>query len=114
VLPLPPQELLLHLYHDVLGPYWAERRRLVEVGYRGIEPGVEHFGLVVRRELETQQEQTVDGLVSRQDAAQQCDLNCNIQGLNRVTSRQAGRGNLQAAARLARSPPPEISMAAGT
>jgi hypothetical protein len=58
------QALLLHLYQDVLGPYWAERRRLVEVGYRGIEPGTEHFGLVVRRELETQQQQSVDGLVS--------------------------------------------------
>jgi hypothetical protein len=67
---LPPhsQALLLHLYQDVLGPYWAERRKLVEVGYRGIEPGVQHFGLVVRRELETQQEQTVDGLVSSPQA----------------------------------------------
>jgi hypothetical protein len=62
---LPPyQALLLQLYQGVLGPYWAERRKLVEVGYRGIEPGVQHFGLVVRRELETQQEQSVDSLVS--------------------------------------------------
>ncbi|KAF6261052.1 S-adenosyl-L-methionine-dependent methyltransferase [Scenedesmus sp. NREL 46B-D3] len=59
----PAQALLLHLYEGVLGPYWAERRRLVEAGYRGIEPGVEHFGLVLRRELETQQEQSVDDLL---------------------------------------------------
>eukprot|EP00882_Tetradesmus_deserticola_P026538 GHRQ01029289.1.p1 GENE.GHRQ01029289.1~~GHRQ01029289.1.p1 ORF type:complete len:248 (+),score=59.17 GHRQ01029289.1:863-1606(+) len=59
----PAQALLLHLYEDVLGPYWAERRKLVEAGYRGIEPGAEHFGLVVRRELESQQEQSVDSLL---------------------------------------------------
>ncbi|WIA33531.1 hypothetical protein OEZ86_006655 [Tetradesmus obliquus] len=59
----PAQALLLQLYQGVLGPYWAERRRLVEAGYRGIEPGLEHFGLAVRRELETQQEQSVDGLL---------------------------------------------------
>jgi len=59
----PAQALLLHLYQCVLGPYWAERRRLVEAGYRGIEPGMQHFGLVVRRELETQQQQTVDNLL---------------------------------------------------
>jgi hypothetical protein len=61
---LPYQAALLHLYQGVLGPYWAERRKLVEVGYRDIEPGVQHFGLVVRRELETQQEQSVESLVS--------------------------------------------------
>jgi hypothetical protein len=62
---LPRQALLLHLYQCVLGPYWAERRRLVEAGYRGIEPGTQHFGLVLRRELQTQQQQTVDDLVRR-------------------------------------------------
>lgn len=63
---LPLQAVLLHLYNDVLGPYWAKPRRHVDVGYRGIEPTPDDFGLLVRRELETTEVQTVDHLVRAQ------------------------------------------------
>ncbi|KAK9905464.1 hypothetical protein WJX75_000358 [Coccomyxa subellipsoidea] len=41
------------LYNGTLGPYWSERRRLIENQYKGLEPGPEHFGEVKRVILDT-------------------------------------------------------------
>eukprot|EP00878_Enallax_costatus_P001399 GHUV01001549.1.p1 GENE.GHUV01001549.1~~GHUV01001549.1.p1 ORF type:complete len:236 (+),score=33.51 GHUV01001549.1:151-858(+) len=59
----PAQAVLCKLYEDTLGPYWAGPRRHVDVGYRGIEPSSNDFLTVVRRDMESSQEQSVDELV---------------------------------------------------
>eukprot|EP00775_Hariotina_reticulata_P005307 gene5307-5542_t len=57
----PAQKLLLHLYEEVLGPWWDPRRRLVDQGYRGIEPSdSSDFDTVTRHELESTKTQTLD------------------------------------------------------
>lgn len=59
----PAQAVLQQLYQGTLGPYWAEPRKHVDAGYRGIEPSPDDFLTLVRRELEVSKEQTVDDLV---------------------------------------------------
>ncbi|BDA47402.1 Putative methyltransferase DDB_G0268948 [Coccomyxa sp. Obi] len=52
------------LYEGTLGPYWSERRRLVERQYEGMEPGPEHFGEVKRVVIDTMTtEMTVSALI---------------------------------------------------
>jgi hypothetical protein len=45
-------EALIQLNQGTLGPYWDEKRALVDSHYRGLEPGQEHFGKVARHEIE--------------------------------------------------------------
>ncbi|KAK9824450.1 hypothetical protein WJX72_010347 [[Myrmecia] bisecta] len=45
------QALTEHLYEGILGPYWSDRRKLVEQHYAGCEPGPEHFAVVERAEV---------------------------------------------------------------
>lgn len=59
----PAQAVLVHFYRDTLGPYWSERRHLVEVGYRGVEPSGDDFSLFTRRELETSKRQRLEDLI---------------------------------------------------
>lgn len=43
-------EALHWAYEDVLGPYWDDRRRLVEAKYQGLEPAEGVFSAVLRRD----------------------------------------------------------------
>ncbi|EIE23506.1 S-adenosyl-L-methionine-dependent methyltransferase [Coccomyxa subellipsoidea C-169] len=52
------------LYNGTLGPYWSDRRRLIEKQYKGLEPGPEHFGEVKRVILDTMSaEMSVSALI---------------------------------------------------
>ncbi|KAI8466015.1 MAG: hypothetical protein J3K34DRAFT_461081 [Monoraphidium minutum] len=57
-------DALREVYGRELGPYWDERRRLVERMYEGMEPEAgRDFEVVERQSMEMRREVTVDGLV---------------------------------------------------
>lgn len=56
------QAKLVDLYEGLLGPYWADRRKLVEKKFVGMEPGPEFFAEVERCEVQMPSKMTVQQL----------------------------------------------------
>ncbi|KAK9801901.1 hypothetical protein WJX73_010888 [Symbiochloris irregularis] len=56
-------KLLSQLYSVTLGPYWDDRRRLIEQHYRGMEPPADGWSQVTRQELDMQKPMTVQTLL---------------------------------------------------